>query len=302
MLTLEAIVFCTLTGQICHFMFKIDSVYNRRRDIHAMYGGNWQSGICPSRSHPFIFIFSGGKGHTHGYSDLWVSENIYAYTGEGQVGDMEFTRGNLALLNHLESGNRIFFFEAVGKGLVQYKSELELYDFDYQQGKDREQNDRQMIIFYFKKVGAQIQVEKPQKTYTHSAIETLVTEKETTIKSRVGQGAYRTSLIYRWNSKCAVSGVGKQELLIASHIKSWKDSDGYERTDINNGLLLNPNYDALFDKHLISFEDSGKIILTPNISDQDYNRLGVGISDRIHSLSSGNRSYLEHHRKQLGSR
>ena len=197
-------------------MFELDRVYNRRRDIHALYGGNWQSGICPSRSHPFIFIFSGGKGHTHGYSDLWVSEDIYAYTGEGQVGDMEFTRGNLALLNHLEAGKRIFFFEAVGKGLVQYKSELELHDFDYQQGKDREGNDRQMIIFYFKKVGVQIRVEKPQKIYTQPTIETLVTEKETTIKSRVGQGAYRTSLIYRWDSKCAVSGVGKQELLIAS--------------------------------------------------------------------------------------
>ena len=159
-----------------------------------------------------------------------------------------------------------------------------------------------MIIFYFKKVGAQIRVEKPEKIYTQPTIETLVTEKETTIKSRVGQGAYRTSLIYRWDSKCAVSGVGKQELLIASHIKPWKDSEGYERTDINNGLLLSPNYDALFDKHLISFEDSGKIILTSKVSDRDYGRLGVSISDRIHSLSSGNRSYLEHHRKQLGSR
>ena len=279
--------------------FQIDKVYNRRRDIHALYGGNWQSGICPSRSHPFIFIFSGGKGHTHGYSDLWVSDDIYAYTGEGQVGDMEFTRGNLALLNHLESGKRIFFFEAVGKGLVQYKSELELHDFDYQQGKDTEGNDRQMIIFYFKKVGAQIRVEKPEKIYTQPTIETLVTEKEITIKSRVGQGAYRTSLIYRWDSKCAVSGVGKQELLIASHIKSWKDSEDYERTDINNGLLLNPTYDALFDKHLIGFEDSGKIILTSKVSDQDYKKLGVCISDRINSLSAGNKSYLEYHRDQI---
>ena len=97
------------------------------------------------------------------------------------------------------------------------------------------------------------------------------------------------------------SGVGKQELLVASHIKSWKDSEDYERTDINNGLLLNPTYDALFDKHLISFEDSGKIILTSKVSDQDYKKLGVSISDRVHSLSSGNKTYLEHHRSHLGS-
>ena len=80
-----------------------------------------------------------------------------------RLGIWSLLEETLRYLNHLEAGKRIFFFEAVGKGLVQYKSELELHDFDYQQGKDREGNDRQMIIFYFKKVGVQIRVEKPQK-------------------------------------------------------------------------------------------------------------------------------------------
>ena len=56
----------------------------------------------------------------------------------------------------------------------------------------------------------------------------------------------------------------------------------------------------LFDKHLISFEDSGKIILTSKVSDPDYEKLGVSVSDRIHSLSSGNKAYLDYHRNQLG--
>ena len=34
---------------------------------------------------------------------------------------------------------------------------------------------------------------------------------------------------------------------------------------MNNGILLSPNYDALFDKHLITFDDSGKIIISENI-------------------------------------
>ena len=116
MFTLEAVVFCTLTGQICHSMFKIDSVYNRRRDIHAMYGGNWQSGICPSRSHPFISFFqeekvirmvilTSGLARIYMHTPERVKSEIWSLLGE-----------NLALLNHLESGNRIFFFEAVGKG------------------------------------------------------------------------------------------------------------------------------------------------------------------------------------------
>ncbi|WP_369426179.1 HNH endonuclease [Aquimarina aggregata] len=30
-----------------------------------------------------------------------------------------------------------------------------------------------------------------------------------------------------------------------------------ERLDVDCGILLSPDYDALFDKHLISFENSG---------------------------------------------
>ena len=42
-------------------------IYKRRADIHAVYGGNWQSGICPSANHPYIFIFSGSAGQQHVY-------------------------------------------------------------------------------------------------------------------------------------------------------------------------------------------------------------------------------------------
>jgi len=77
-----------------------DHLYNRRRDIHAMYGGNWQSGKSPSKEFPFIFIFSGKTGKQYGYDDRWDNANVYTYTGEGQNGDMEFTRGNLALYEH----------------------------------------------------------------------------------------------------------------------------------------------------------------------------------------------------------
>jgi len=74
-----------------------DHIYNRRRDIHGRYGGNWQSGISTSATQPYIFIFTGKAGAQHGYADRWENHNVFSYTGEGQSGDMEFTRGNLAL-------------------------------------------------------------------------------------------------------------------------------------------------------------------------------------------------------------
>lgn len=61
-------------------------------------------------------------------------------------------------------------------------------------------------------------------------------------------------------------------------------------------FYLSPTYDALFDKHLISFENDGKIILSANIEDQAYNRIGVTGREQINNLSTYNRDYLERHR------
>ena len=77
----------------------------KRKELHDEYGGNRQSGICPSSVQPIIFIFSGNSGGQYGYEDGWDNENIFRYSGEGQIGDMEFTRGNKSILNHKEDGN-----------------------------------------------------------------------------------------------------------------------------------------------------------------------------------------------------
>ncbi len=191
-------------------------VYNRRAEIHAVYGGNWQSGICPSASYPYIFIFSGKSGKQHGYEDGWDNPNVFSYTGEGQKGDMNFTKGNLALRDHLINGKRVFLFESYSKGFVKFK--------------------------------------------------------------------------------CEVTGFDKLAVLIASHIVPWTDSNDNERLDVNNGLLLSPTYDALFDKHFISFEDSGSIILSDTIELQAFEKIGVIGSEKINNLSEYNLKFLDRHR------
>ncbi|WP_071596984.1 HNH endonuclease signature motif containing protein [Niabella aurantiaca] len=67
--------------------------------------------------------------------------------------------------------------------------------------------------------------------------------------------------MHRWRFACAVTGYTKHEILIASHIVPWRHANNIERLDVHNGILLSPVYDALFDQHLISFENNGKIIL-----------------------------------------
>jgi len=282
-----------------------DQIYNRRIDIHSKYGGNWQSGICPSANFPYIFIFSGKSGHQHGYQDGWDNPKVFSYTGEGQLGDMQFTKGNLALRDHLQNGKRVFLFESERGGSVTYKSELEFLDADYFETHDTKGNLRVGIKFFFKSKGANLPVQPELFTQGSHVAEPLSkygffppneTERKGLVTSRVGQGAYRKRIIHRWEYRCAVTGFDKLDILIASHIVPWADSNDNERLDVNNGLLLAPNYDALFDKHLISFENNGKIILSDAIELQAYKRIGLTGLEKITNLSSNNCDYLDRHR------
>ena len=122
------------------------------------------------------------------------------------------------------------------------------------------------------------------------------TEKEQLISARIGQGNYRNKLINLWK-KCAVSECKMTDVLIASHIKPWRESTNKERLDPYNGLLLLPNYDKLFDKGLISFEDNGKIIISPLIKEEEYKVLGISPNDELFKVYDENKPYLEEHRR-----
>lgn len=283
-------------------------VYNRRSDIHANYGGNWQGGICPSASYPYIFIFSGKSGQQHGYRDGWDNPNVFTYTGEGQAGDMRFTKGNLAIRDHLQNGKRVFLFESYSKGFVKFIGELELFDVDFFETHDSSGDKRTGIKFFFKPSGALLSVQpelfhRPSTAEDPAAeYETILpnqTERKGLVTSRVGQGAYRKRIIHRWEYKCAVTGFDKLNILIASHILPWSESNNDQRLDVHNGILLSPTYDALFDRHLISFENGGHIILSDSIQSKAYQRIGITGNERIHNLSTYNFDYLEKHRADI---
>ncbi|MBK7964243.1 MAG: HNH endonuclease [Bacteroidetes bacterium] len=283
-----------------------NQIYNRRADIHALFGGSWQSGIAPSANFPYIFIFSGKSGHQHGYKDGWDNPNVFSYTGEGQSGDMEFSRGNLALRDHLINGKRVFLFESESKGFVRFISEVEFFDADYFETHDTTGNTRIGIKFFFKRLGAHVPYQATlfdhNAKYAADPFEALKiippneTERKGLVTSRVGQGAYRKRIIHRWEYKCAVTGFDKLNVLIASHIEPWATSNDNEKLDVHNGILLSPTYDALFDRHLITFENSGKIILSDTIETSAFEKIGVTGKEKIRNLSEFNNEYLDRHR------
>jgi hypothetical protein len=286
-----------------------NQIYNRRNDIHKVYGGNWQGGICPSREFPYIFIFTGSGGGQHGYKDQWENKNVFSYTGEGQSGDMEFTRGNLALRDHLNNGKRVFLFEYVQKGFVKFLTELEFFETGYFETHDTEGKVRNGIKFFFKRAGVKLQIQPGQLDQTlldeprnpYKIIMPNSTERRGLVTSRVGQGAYRKSVIHRWEYQCAVTEFDDTRILIASHIVPWKDATDEQRLDVDNGILLSPTYDALFDKHLISFENNGKIIMSEEIEPTAYEKIGVTGKEKIRDLTFGNKQYLDQHRNRFAS-
>jgi hypothetical protein len=92
------------------------------------------------------------------------------------------------------------------------------------------------------------------------------TEKEQLIKARIGQGIFKTELS-KIEDGCRVTGVRNSTFLTASHIKPWCQSNPYEKLDGNNGLLLSPHVDRLFDRGFISFSDEGDILVKDSVKD-----------------------------------
>lgn len=126
------------------------------------------------------------------------------------------------------------------------------------------------------------------------------TTTEITTEGRLGQQEFRAKLDDYWKNKCAVTGCSVREALRASHIIPWSDCDkGEKRIDRFNGLLLVANLDALFDKHLITFEKDGIIRISNKISPEDRAILGINEGMKLHRIDDKHQPYLEVHRKRF---
>jgi putative restriction endonuclease len=118
-------------------------------------------------------------------------------------------------------------------------------------------------------------------------------------KSRIGQGVFRER-VQAIEPKCRVSGVSDPLFLIASHIRPWKSSSNTQRLDGENGLMLAPNVDKLFDQGYISFTDEGDLLISPTLSGELREQLGLlEEGTNCGSLTAGQQEYLAYHRSVL---
>ncbi|MGL4888201.1 MAG: HNH endonuclease [Aeromonas veronii] len=125
-----------------------------------------------------------------------------------------------------------------------------------------------------------------------------VTEKEQLVKSRRGQGLFRSRL-EQIEPSCRVTGVSNKVLLIASHIKPWCECDNIERLDGNNGLLLSPHIDKLFDQGWITFTDVGDLLCAEPEIEQVLQKWGIELPLNVGTFSANQTRFLTYHQNEV---
>lgn len=92
-------------------------------------------------------------------------------------------------------------------------------------------------------------------------------EVERLVKTRVNQNFFRATILASYEGKCCITGLTTEKLLIASHIKPWRDCDADEKTNPRNGLCLNSLHDAAYDKGFMTVGTDFKIHISDEIAD-----------------------------------
>ena len=121
-----------------------------------------------------------------------------------------------------------------------------------------------------------------------------ITTRDALILARIGQGAFRTRVFDAWGGKCAATGSCVSEIIRASHIKPWRDSDNRERLNPDNGLPLVATLDALFDAGLITFDDAGTVLFSEAFAVTQRDQLGVPTALSA-PPSRGQSAFLRYH-------
>lgn len=125
------------------------------------------------------------------------------------------------------------------------------------------------------------------------------TERDALIRARRGQGRFRQKVALVEQS-CRVTRVSNQAYLIASHIKPWRHAENDERLDRDNGLMLAPHADFLFDRGFISFGD-GRVVVSDVADPKSLLRLGIDPErpPEVGGFNDRQEMFLEFHRREI---
>lgn len=283
--------------------FQLGALYNRQAQVHALLGGQQQGGISTPKNNAVIIAFTGEAGVSHGYRDFWDDDEVFHYFGEGRSGDMRYAGGNRAIEHHVSDGKKLILFQMMGKGRpYRYLGEfVALSSYIQPNTPDTRGDLRNAIVFRLQSIeasegfgffGDEIVVAQAEAT-----IDAPETTKTKLVEVRTKQRLFRERLV-SFEKGCRLTGIEDLRFLRASHIKPWASSQADERIDGQNGLLLAPHADLLFDQGWISFENNGKLLVACNLPTEVEAGLGLALrrGQRYGAFSQRQQDYLAFHR------
>jgi len=125
------------------------------------------------------------------------------------------------------------------------------------------------------------------------------TDREALVYARRGQGTFRRN-VASVERACRITRIDNADYLIASHIKPWRHASNEERLSRDNGLMLAPHADFLFDRGFISFGE-GRVLVSKRADPKSLLKLGVDPEKIVEAggFSDRQEQFLEFHRREI---
>jgi len=132
------------------------------------------------------------------------------------------------------------------------------------------------------------------------------TEVQTTIRTRRGQQFFRQAILTAYGVRCCITDISVPRLLVASHIKPWRDFPS-ERLNPRNGLCLSRLHDAAFDDGLITMDEQWRVVLSRRLKnyfphpalEQNFAQYEGRVIRMPEKLAEPDPAFLEHHREKI---
>lgn len=164
------------------------------------------------------------------------------------------------------------------RGNKMYSNSLKQFKYYYLSSRETTNNFEQNLLY------------ETEQDYSISE-----TTRKAIINARIGQGVFKNELLKKY-SRCIITNVDNKKLLMASHIKPWAVSDNQERIIVDNGFLLTPTFDKLFDIGLITFDAKSRMIVSQFVGKKNEDLLHIR-SNESYDLKLNEQviNHLEYH-------
>ena len=240
--------------------------------------------VTPINTKYIIFFVTKAKQQTSTQYNDYIDGNMLFWEGE----EKHSSDKRIVEANKNQDEIHLFYRDTHHSPFI-YFGRVSLTDFQLRADVPSE------FVFRIEMLSSEIDAFKEVREHAAEYKTLDKTEQEQIVISRLGQGNFRKNVIRLWGS-CSITGLQNITLLRASHIKPWKDSNNQERLNPFNGLLLIPNYDFLFDKGYITFENNGSLVVSEKLDHFACKVFDLDTNIRLRNIFPENKEYLDFHR------